>query len=330
MGALKTTRWLASACAVLGALSAIAAAAQSREEAQATLVRHAVSGAIVLLNGAQDGNWVMERPVTGVVSARECSTDFAAPKPTRLKGVDDPANHMGVGWGAVSEVIAEPDGVRFTAPWVGTLNFARMKVANATARAEVGAAIRALVQSCGGRAGPASSSTMATIAATPAWVRTSDGRKCLLNSRQTILHPFYKGQELTFDAWAQQFLSSPDEAVGFEVRYAQEGNAARITSAYLILPKEGVYTDGTSSLRVAVDGKTMPATKGTPQSRYGSVRLVQWSAEDAAHWHAALRGGKAMTVDFLDDGGRQLRSQTIDLEPIDGVATALQATRWTC
>ena len=140
--------------APLLAMVAAPAAAQSRDEAQLILAKHAISGAIVLVNGANNGAWSMVRPVTGVVSARDCTTDFAAPKSTQLVGVKDAANHMTVGWQEVSSVSEDSSGVRFVAPWVGAGNSAILRVASAPARAEVARALQALVKSCNPNATP--------------------------------------------------------------------------------------------------------------------------------------------------------------------------------
>lgn len=130
------------------------AAAQTREAAQATLARHALAGRIVLSNGANNGAWAMERPVTGLIAGRECVTDFAAPRATRLVNVKDPANHMHVDWTVASGPTIEANAVGFGAPWVGAGNYARLLVADPAARGEIAGAVRVLIQSCNaGRAG---------------------------------------------------------------------------------------------------------------------------------------------------------------------------------
>ena len=129
-------------------LGATPALAQTAEQTQAVLVRHANSRAILLSNGASNGSWLMERPVTGMISARACFTDFAAPRSTRLVNVNDPANHMAIDWSSASNVVIESGGVRFDAPWVGAGNFARLLIADPAARAETAAAMVTLIRIC--------------------------------------------------------------------------------------------------------------------------------------------------------------------------------------
>lgn len=142
--------FLAPLCALLAA----PVAAQSRDEAQLILAKHSISGVIVLVNGADNGSWSMVRPVTGVIAARDCTTDFAAPKATQLVGLKAAADHMTVGWQEVTGVSEDAAGVRFAAPWVGAGNSAILRIASAPARAEVGRAIQVLVKSCNPNAMP--------------------------------------------------------------------------------------------------------------------------------------------------------------------------------
>lgn len=126
-------------------------AVQSSEEAHAQINRLALSGAITLFNGTDDGARVMVRPVTGIRQSSGCMTDFAAIKATRLAGWTSAADHMTVYWSDVDELELEPQAVRFHASWVGQ-DKARLLIPDGAARSAVWEALNVLVRNCGGAA----------------------------------------------------------------------------------------------------------------------------------------------------------------------------------
>lgn len=127
-------------------------AVQTSEEAHAQINRLALSGAITLFNGTDDGARVMVRPVTGIRQSSGCMTDFAAIKTTRLAGWTSAADHMTVYWNDVSELELEPQAIRFHASWVWGQDKARLLIPDGAARLAVWEALNLLVRNCGGAA----------------------------------------------------------------------------------------------------------------------------------------------------------------------------------
>lgn len=125
---------------------------QTSAEAHAQINRLALSGAITLFNGTDDGARVMVRPVTGIRQSSGCMTDFAAVKATRLAGWTSAADHMTVYWSEVDELELEPQAIRFHAPWVWGQDKARLLIPDGAARSAVWEALNVLVRNCGGAA----------------------------------------------------------------------------------------------------------------------------------------------------------------------------------
>lgn len=119
------------------------------QQAQAVLQRHADAGKIVILYGAVDGSYLLERPATGIISTNRCSTDFAAPRPTRLMNITNPATHFNVVWSYLQNVRINGEAISFNSSDIGPDKFAKLVVSDSAARAEVWQAIQTLARNCG-------------------------------------------------------------------------------------------------------------------------------------------------------------------------------------
>lgn len=141
-------KYLIYSAFAFNALISSSSFAKNQEDDQEILARHSINNSIVLLNGANDGAWLMERPVSGILRAQDCLTDFSAPTSTRLKSVSNPANHLSVNWAEVGNVRLLDSGIQFDAPWVGFGNFAILKIADSNVRYKLYNSIRNLVDIC--------------------------------------------------------------------------------------------------------------------------------------------------------------------------------------
>ena len=167
------------------------------------------------------------------------------------------------------------------------------------------------------------------VAGTPAaaaegWVKYPEGNQCRQPELGLHLSPYYEGATIVIDAWAGMLLVSEERDVAIEVRFAEGPAGPEITTGAVLLPGQGVLDDGTTALRVSVDGAVM---RDTPRD---DLALVEWSAADTDTWFTALGRGEQATVEFLDKDGAVLRTRRLALARVRQAPAALKAVRWTC
>jgi hypothetical protein len=164
-----------------------------------------------------------------------------------------------------------------------------------------------------------------------AWVKSTraDDNSCSIADLNLEMTPFYKGKQINISAWGSQLLIANERDVGLEFRFEDGGSVPSFTF-YLVLPHEGLYTDGTAGVRLIVDGELVRSSLPEVEPAISSVALVRWLAADRKAAAAAVAKGKAAKIEFLGDKKQVLRIREIDLAPLRRGIAAIQTARWTC
>lgn len=161
-----------------------------------------------------------------------------------------------------------------------------------------------------------------TASAAQIWTPSPAGNGCSLPSLKLDLTPAGDSSS------AVMLLEPAEKDLILRVRLAPEPRPY-IKEAKFIFPSDGLFADGTASVRVSVDGKVIPKFPPVAGGS-GSARSVSWIPRNYSAWNATVLRGQRLRIDYLSEALSLLYSREIDLSHLQRGFKALSDKNWKC